>query len=58
MLTNNYIEKLLGIQDVIVKNIEEDAGNCIIHMEMKRKKLYVQSAEKKLTGYMTTECKL
>ena len=39
MLTNYYIEKLFGCQDVIVKSIAEDAESCIIHLEMKRKKV-------------------
>lgn len=37
MLSINFIEKIIGYQEVIIKNIEEANENLYIHMMMKRK---------------------
>ena len=37
MLYNHFTEKLLGLQDVIITNIEEDEKNIRIFCEIKRK---------------------
>ena len=37
MLSINYTEKILGLQDVIVKKVEDDGENLRIFVELKRK---------------------
>lgn len=37
MLNSYYTEKILGIQEAEVKNIEENEKNIVYHLEMKRK---------------------
>lgn len=37
MLNNHFTEKLIGLQDVLVQNIEENNNNVYIYIEMKKK---------------------
>lgn len=37
MLYNNYTEKLIGLQDIFVKNITQDKEFTTIHIEMRKK---------------------
>jgi len=37
MLSTNYIEKLIGIQDAIIKKVDEEGEQLVIHIEMNRK---------------------
>ena len=37
MLCLNFTEKLLGLQGVKIKNIEDNENNLIIHVELERK---------------------
>lgn len=38
MLFDHFTRKLIGLQGIVVKNIEEKEGICYIHLEMQRKK--------------------
>lgn len=37
MLSSNITEKLINLQDVLVKSIENDINFCLIHIELNRK---------------------
>ena len=37
MLCNHFTEKLLGLQGVIIKNIEKSGNTIVIYAEMERK---------------------
>ena len=37
MLNNHFTEKLIGLQDALVQNIEENKNNICIYIEIKKK---------------------
>lgn len=57
MLSNNYTKILLGLQDVIVKNMEEKSEKIEISIEMERHECTCPKCEKKQVKYTTTDSK-